>query len=315
MIKIVTGKRPENHITSEDDRYRNAGIFGRYASILDVGERLSPSIISATTIRIASGDIMLSGVHGRIPYGSYEDVEIASGTTGYNRMDCILAVYKKFGGYENMTLEVVQGEPTTGTPSVDVNALAAKYGLPPKDPTTGEYVEEFESNELYMLGDALTSDTAAAIICYITLEGVNIKSITQRAKSHSFTDDKINLTNIRAKIASLQTSINTVNAAVNTLRNETAQSIGTVINRLSADEDSMVEMAKAIGTLNDTVKNLNSSISDMNTHLTHVEEETAANTLFCTDLSGQFQTLRNDVNNLQKSYEELNIRVTNLENK
>ena len=196
MIKIVTGKTEENHITSEDDRYKHAAIFGRYASILDVGEHLSPSIVSATTIRIASGDIMLGGTHGRIPFGSYEDVEIVSGTTGYNRMDAIVVAYKKFGGIESMAIEVVKGEPTTGTPVLDTDTLTSKYGLPPYDPGTGQYTQEFDSNQLPMYGDPMTGDKACAVICTVTLEGVNIKEITQRAKTHALADDKINLTNI-----------------------------------------------------------------------------------------------------------------------
>ena len=211
MIKIVTGKTEENHITSEDDRYKHAAIFGRYASILDVGEHLSPSIVSATTIRIASGDIMLGGTHGRIPFGSYEDVEIVSGTTGYNRMDAIVVAYKKFGGIESMAIEVVKGEPTTGTPVLDTDTLTSRYGLPPYDPGTGQYTQEFDSNQLPMYGDPMTGDKACAVICTVTLEGVNIKEITQRAKTHALADDKINLTNIFPTLYKISSQIVQVN--------------------------------------------------------------------------------------------------------
>ena len=211
MLKIVTGKTEENHITSEDDRYKHAAIFGRYASILDVGEHLSPSIVSATTIRIASGDIMLGGTHGRIPFGSYEDVEIVSGTTGYNRMDAIVVAYKKFGGIESMAIEVVKGEPTTGTPVLDTDTLTSKYGLPPYDPGTGQYTQEFDSNQLLMYGDPMTGDKACAVICTVTLEGVNIKEITQRAKTHALADDKINLTNIFPTLYKISSQIVQVN--------------------------------------------------------------------------------------------------------
>ena len=211
MIKIVTGKTEENHITSEDDRYKHAAIFGRYSSILDVGEHLSPSIVSATTIRIASGDIMLGGTHGRIPFGSYEDVEIVSGTTGYNRMDAIVVAYKKFGGIESMAIEVVKGEPTTGTPVLDTDTLTSKYGLPPYDPGTGQYTQEFDSNQLPMYGDPMTGDKACAVICTVTLEGVNIKEITQRAKTHALAEDKINLTNIFPTLYKISSQIVQVN--------------------------------------------------------------------------------------------------------
>ena len=154
---------------------------------------------------------MLGGTHGRIPFGSYEDVEIVSGTTGYNRMDAIVVAYKKFGGIESMAIEVVKGEPTTGTPVLDTDTLTAKYGLPPYDPGTGQYTQEFDSNQLLMYGDPMTGDKACAVICTVTLEGVNIKEITQRAKTHALAEDKINLTNIFPTLYKISSQIVQVN--------------------------------------------------------------------------------------------------------
>ena len=269
MIKIVTGKTEENHITSEDDRYKHAAIFGRYASILDVGEHLSPSIVSATTIRIASGDIMLGGTHGRIPFGSYEDVEIVSGTTGYNRMDAIVVAYKKFGGIESMTIEVVKGEPTTGTPALDTDTLTSKYGLPPYDPGTGQYTQEFDSNQLPMYGDPMTGDKACAVICTVTLEGVNIKEITQRAKTHALADDKINLTNIFPTLYKISSQIVQVNNKLISY----SESANTKFRKI--DED-LANLKKEIETTNERIeekyRNIQDAISSINTHLDNLDK-------------------------------------------
>ena len=126
-------------------------------------------------------------------------------------MDAIVVAYKKLGGIESMAIEVVKGEPTTGTPVLDTDTLTSKYGLPPYDPGTGQYTQEFDSNQLPMYGDPMTGDKACAVICTVTLEGVNIKEITQRAKTHALADDKINLTNIFPTLYKISSQIVQVN--------------------------------------------------------------------------------------------------------
>ena len=303
MLKIVTGKTEENHITSEDDRYKNAAIFGRYASILDVGEHLSPSIVSATTIRIASGDIMLGGTHGRIPFGSYEDVEIVSGTTGYNRMDAIVVAYKKFGGIESMAIEVVKGEPTTGTPVLDTDTLTSKYGLPPYDPGTGQYTQEFDSNQLLMYGDPMTGDKACAVICTVTLEGVNIKEITQRAKTHALADDKINLTNIFPTLYKISSQIVQVNNSLVSY----SESANTKFSKI---DEALLNLAEAIKTTQDKVKENSTNIAKNSEAI--AQQNSAINSVIET-MSTQIMHLDSSVQSLQSSVSSINTSLSTLD--
>ena len=302
-MKIVTGKTEENHITSEDDRYKHAAIFGRYASILDVGEHLSPSIVSATTIRIASGDIMLGGTHGRIPFGSYEDVEIVSGTTGYNRMDAIVVAYKKFGGIESMAIEVVKGEPTTGTPVLDTDTLTSKYGLPPYDPGTGQYTQEFDSNQLPMYGDPMTGDKACAVICTVTLEGVNIKEITQRAKTHALADDNINLTNIFPTLYKISSQIVKVNNSLVSY----SESANT---KFSDIDESLVTLARGIRDTNDKVKENSTNIAKNSEAI--AKQNSAINSVIET-MSTQIMHLDSSVQSLQSSVSSINTSLSTLD--
>ena len=313
MIKIVTGKTEENHITSEDDRYKHAAIFGRYASILDVGEHLSPSIVSATTIRIASGDIMLGGTHGRIPFGSYEDVEIVSGTTGYNRMDAIVVAYKKFGGIESMAIEVVKGEPTTGTPVLDTDTLTAKYGLPPYDPGTGQYTQEFDSNQLPMYGDPMTGDKACAVICTVTLEGVNIKEITQRAKTHALAEDKINLTNIfptlykiSSQIVQVNNSLVSYSESANTKFSDIDESLVTLARGIRDTKDSVSENSKNIAKNSEAINQQNSVIETMSTQILHLDSSVQS-------LQSSVSSINNSLSALDTSVADLRARVSALE--
>ena len=298
MIKIVTGKTEENHITSEDDRYKHAAIFGRYASILDVGEHLSPSIVSATTIRIASGDIMLGGTHGRIPFGSYEDVEIVSGTTGYNRMDAIVVAYKKFGGIESMAIEVVKGEPTTGTPVLDTDTLTSKYGLPPYDPGTGQYTQEFDSNQLLMYGDPMTGDKACAVICTVTLEGVNIKEITQRAKTHALAEDKINLTNIFPTLYKISSQVVQVN--------------NSLISYSESANTKFSDIDESLVTLESGIRAIRHDVDENSTNIAKNSKDIAKNSEAITQ---QKSVIDSAINTMSAQIANLEARVSALEAK
>ena len=315
MIKIVTGKTEENHITSEDDRYKHAAIFGRYASILDVGEHLSPSIVSATTIRIASGDIMLGGTHGRIPFGSYEDVEIVSGTTGYNRMDAIVVAYKKFGGIESMAIEVVKGEPTTGTPVLDTDTLTSKYGLPPYDPGTGQYTQEFDSNQLLMYGDPMTGDKACAVICTVTLEGVNIKEITQRAKTHALADDKINLTNIfptlykiSSQIVKVNNSLVSYSESANTKFSKIDEALLNLMQAIKNTQDKVKENSTNIAKNSEAITQQNSVIETASTQILHLDSSVQS-------LQSSVSSINTSLSTLDTSVADLRARVSALEAK
>ena len=215
---------------------------------------------------------MLGGTHGRIPFGSYEDVEIVSGTTGYNRMDAIVVAYKKFGGIESMAIEVVKGEPTTGTPVLDTDTLTSKYGLPPYDPGTGQYTQEFDSNQLPMYGDPMTGDKACAVICTVTLEGVNIKEITQRAKTHALADDKINLTNIFPTLYKISSQIVKVD-------NKLVSYSESANTKFSEIGESIVNLKKEIETTNERIeekyKNIQTAISSIDTHLSNLDARVA----------------------------------------
>lgn len=114
-IKIVTGMTGEPHITSDDDRALNLGIFGKNNYVLPVGDFLKLEMVDVNTARISCGDIVMKGCHARIPAGDYEEVSIDNGTNGYNRIDLIVAQYEKNAGVESVTLQVIKGTPSTGT--------------------------------------------------------------------------------------------------------------------------------------------------------------------------------------------------------
>ena len=118
-MNIVTGYRGEPHITSQQKRNINIGIFGSGAHIIKgVGAELSAAVISANEVEIADGMIMCEGCTSEIAHGTTESMTIDNGTQGKLRIDLIVARYNRntSTGVEDMTLIVIKGTPSASDP-------------------------------------------------------------------------------------------------------------------------------------------------------------------------------------------------------
>lgn len=113
MAELITGRGGTDHVDSEDFGAFNAVTLGDGTYILS---GCSMAMKTATTLHIAAGELLMQGRHVRIK-GAGEDVDVAVGTTGYNRNDIVALHYKQEGGIESVSVEVVAGTPTTGAAS------------------------------------------------------------------------------------------------------------------------------------------------------------------------------------------------------
>lgn len=114
-LEIITGKTGEPHIDSEDIGAYNAYTIGKDSYLLN---GLDMTITNVNTLHVGTGEVLFQGRHVRIK-GNGEDVAIANGTTGYKRNDILCLKYQKFpqnSDIESISLELVKGTPTTGTP-------------------------------------------------------------------------------------------------------------------------------------------------------------------------------------------------------
>ena len=116
-MEIITGKTGTQHITSDDDRMRNAHIFGLEDYILDTGLKFKHTLETANLIRIADGDAMLQGTHVRIRQGHTDEVVINSGSSGYKRITLICIRYENNGGIESAKLIAKDGELSASAPT------------------------------------------------------------------------------------------------------------------------------------------------------------------------------------------------------
>jgi hypothetical protein len=112
-VELITGNSGGDHISAADFGGLNIGVIGPDDYVLT---GMSATKIDNNTVRVSDGEGVMQGRHFRIGAGGDVDVTIENGSTGYYRYDIIVAKYEK-GTTEAVTLEVIKGTPTTGTPS------------------------------------------------------------------------------------------------------------------------------------------------------------------------------------------------------
>lgn len=118
-MNIITGYRGSPHLTSQQDRNRNIGIFGVTPRIIkDVGSEMAATIVSATEIQIADGMVVCQGCMSEITRGTSESLTIDNGEQGMARTDLIVIRYSKNlgSGVEDMQLAVIKGTAAASNP-------------------------------------------------------------------------------------------------------------------------------------------------------------------------------------------------------
>ena len=118
-MELITGYQLEDHVTSMHDAMWHRGIW-KDDCIISVGENLKAEVISNNEIRVRSGILNMQGKFCSIDMNTYDSLTINNGTAGENRIDLIVARYEKNNEtqVEDVSLKVIQGTPSTTTPSV-----------------------------------------------------------------------------------------------------------------------------------------------------------------------------------------------------
>lgn len=120
-MNIITGYRGEPHVTSQQERNTNIGIFGAAPKIIKgIGSELAATIISANEVEIADGTCVCQGCTAEVPYGTTESMAIENGKQGKKRIDLIVARYARNSvtAVESMELVVIKGTSAASNPAV-----------------------------------------------------------------------------------------------------------------------------------------------------------------------------------------------------
>lgn len=118
-MHLVTGYAGQAHVKAADQASLHAALFGSESFVLDRGNKLSASVITNNSIRIADGDIIMQGRHVRLEEGSTVELAIENGAQGYYRNDLIVARYTKNAdtGIEEVNLVVIKGTAVASNPA------------------------------------------------------------------------------------------------------------------------------------------------------------------------------------------------------
>ena len=236
-MKIITGYKAEPHITSQQDRNVNMGIFGTGAYIANLGNKLAATVVSANEITIADGLLVAEGCTAEVERGTSESMAIANGSQGMLRIDLIVARYTKAAGtgVEDMQLAVITGTPAASNPATPS----------------------------YNTGSIANGDTLVDFPLYtVNLNGISIESVTRNV-------DYIEIATasaLESARTALQNSINSVNTTLTNLINTTKTQLQNSINSLSSTL-STVSGRVGTATLNTAAKNALAAINELLTKI------------------------------------------------
>lgn len=232
-MKIITGYRGEPHITSQQDRNVNIGIFGSGTHIVNVGSKMAATIVSANEITIADGLLVAEGCTAEIARGTSESIAVDNGSQGMLRKDLIVARYTRESGtgIEDMQLVYIAGTPAASSPA-----------LPS-----------------YNTGSIANGDTIVDFPIYtINLDGISIESVTRMVDYAELASksevDALATTmgtgtlatvakNVIGAINELRASIVSAASKITSLETKTAGVVRTSTHSISANATSHLQLA------------------------------------------------------------------------
>ena len=207
-MNIITGYRAEPHITAQQDRNVNMGIFGAGTHIVNIGSKMAATVVSANEITIADGLLVAEGCTAEIERGTSESLEIANGSQAMLRKDLIVARYTKASGtgVEDMQLAVITGTPVASNPA-----------LPS-----------------YNTGSIVQGDTLVDFPLYtVNLDGISIESV-DRMVEYAELASKVVVDGLVTQMGTA--TLNTTAKKVTNAINELLSSITGAISRIGALE-------------------------------------------------------------------------------
>lgn len=195
-MEIITGYTGKPHVTAEQDRDVNEGIFDTGSFVLKTGSQLATELVSNNEIKVRDGVLVIQGCTAVIKKNTYDPVTIANGSQGMKRIDLIVARYNKNEEtkIEEVMLKVIQGTPNASTAAV---------------PT-------------YKTGDIQSGDLVADMPLYkVTLDGLNVTSVdkmftvipTLPELSSNLTKANNILTNMESNLMAINTYHMTLNTS------------------------------------------------------------------------------------------------------
>ena len=187
-MDIITGYTGSPHVTAEQDRDINIGIFGNESYVLQTGSQLTAEVSSNNEIKVRDGVIMHQGCAASIKKNTYDSLAITNGSQGMKRVDLIVARYSRdpSTNVESLALKVIQGTPSENSPTVPG----------------------------YTTGDIQSGDLVADMPLYqVILNGLNITEVKKLfSLQGSIAELNSNLGNVKADLTKANNNIAIINS-------------------------------------------------------------------------------------------------------
>lgn len=270
-MNIITGYKGTPHVSAQQDRDINSAIFTDGVYILNVGSKMSATIVSANEVTIADGLIIAQGCAAEIARGTSESMTIDNGTQGQLRKDLIVLRYTKDAstGVEDMALAVIKGTPAASNPATPA----------------------------YTSGSIADGDTLAEFPIYtVNLSGITIQSVTRNV-GYAEVASVSALESVRS---GLQSSINSLSSTLATVSNR----VGTATLNTAAKNAlaAINELLTKINTANSNISSNTTKINTANSNITAVANRATA---LENKTAGIVKTLTYDIAASANNYKQL----------
>ena len=227
-MKIITGYRDEPHVTSQQERDMNIGLLGSGVHIMNVGDKMEATIVSANEITIADGLLIAEGCTATIERGTTESMAIENGAQGMLRKDLIVARYTKNA---NTAIEDMQLAVITGTPAAS-------------DPADPAYTSGSIAN-----GDALVEFP----LYRVNINGINVESVT-RIPSIVSVAKTSDVSAVSSALSALTTTVNDLvtkigSTAMGTTATTITGAIGELLTKINTNVANISSAVSRIATL------------------------------------------------------------------
>ena len=198
-MEIITGYRGEGHITSQQNRITNIGIFGNGTYIIgNVGSLMAASVISANEVQIADGLLIAEGCTAEIPRGTSESL----------------------AKIESMELVVITGTPASSNPAAQSYNTGSITG--------GDTLVDFPLFTVNI--DGITIQSVTRLVGYAEVSSKSYVDAINTTLTNLINTTKNNL---QSAINSVSSTLSTVSNRVGTATlNTTAKNAMAAINEL-----------------------------------------------------------------------------------
>lgn len=210
-MKIITGYRAEPHITAQQDRNVNMGIFGSGTYIVDMGSKMAATVVSANEISIADGLVVAQGCTAEVARGTSESITVENGEQSMLRKDLIVLRYTKDAStnIEDMQLGIIKGTPATSNPSVPSHTSGSI--------ADGDTLVEFPLYTVNISG--ITIQSVTRMVDYVTIANKSYVDSVKTTLQNAINTVSNTLTTVSNRVgtATLNTTAKNALAAINEL--------------------------------------------------------------------------------------------------